>query len=68
MKTAISIPDAIFEQAEELAQKQGLSRSELYTKAICTISWQLGYSWVVYSGAIPTTISILRGFWKYNCW
>ena len=35
MKTAISIPDTIFEQAEELAQKQGLSRSELYTKAIC---------------------------------
>jgi metal-responsive CopG/Arc/MetJ family transcriptional regulator len=34
MKTAISIPDLIFKQAEHLAHKQGISRSELYTKAI----------------------------------
>ncbi len=34
MKTAISIPDPIFNQAEKLAHKQGISRSELYTKAI----------------------------------
>ncbi len=34
MKTAISIPDAIFEAAEQLAESRGLSRSELYTKAI----------------------------------
>jgi metal-responsive CopG/Arc/MetJ family transcriptional regulator len=34
MKTAISLPDSVFEQAEALAQQLGLSRSELYTKAL----------------------------------
>ncbi|MDB9493495.1 hypothetical protein PN441_05570 [Spirulina major CS-329] len=34
MKTAISLPDTVFEQAETLAQQLGLSRSELYTKAL----------------------------------
>lgn len=34
MKTAISLPDPIFEQAEALAQQLGISRSELYTKAL----------------------------------
>ncbi|ASC69916.1 Antitoxin MazE6 [Halomicronema hongdechloris C2206] len=34
MKTAISLPDAVFEQAEVLAQQLGVSRSELYTKAL----------------------------------
>jgi metal-responsive CopG/Arc/MetJ family transcriptional regulator len=34
MKTAISIPDPIFQAAEEYAQEQGMSRSELYARAI----------------------------------
>ena len=34
MKTAISIPDSIFETAEKFAERQGLSRSELYTRAV----------------------------------
>ncbi len=34
MKTTISIPKPIFEEAEELAQRLGLSRSELYTTAV----------------------------------
>jgi metal-responsive CopG/Arc/MetJ family transcriptional regulator len=34
MKTAISIPDDVFYTAEELSQRLGLSRSELYTRAI----------------------------------
>ncbi|NET33285.1 MAG: hypothetical protein F6K19_14905 [Cyanothece sp. SIO1E1] len=34
MKTAISLPDQVFEQAEALAQQLGLSRSELYAKAL----------------------------------
>lgn len=34
MKTAISLPDSIFEEAESLAQQLGLSRSELYAKAL----------------------------------
>jgi metal-responsive CopG/Arc/MetJ family transcriptional regulator len=34
LKTAISLPDQIFEEAEALAQQLGMSRSELYTKAL----------------------------------
>lgn len=34
MKTAISIPDSIFKAAEKMAQRLGLSRSELYAKAV----------------------------------
>ena len=34
MKTAISIPDPIFEEAEALASDLGLSRSELFAKAV----------------------------------
>ena len=34
MKTAISLPDSVFEEAEALASQLGLSRSELYTKAL----------------------------------
>lgn len=34
MKTAISLPDPVFAEAEALAKQLGLSRSELYTKAL----------------------------------
>ena len=34
MKTAISIPDEIFEAAERLARRLKISRSELYSRAI----------------------------------
>ena len=34
MKTAISIPDKIFEAAEKAAKRLGISRSELYVSAI----------------------------------
>jgi metal-responsive CopG/Arc/MetJ family transcriptional regulator len=34
MKTAISIPDEIFEAAEELTKRLGVSRSELFSKAV----------------------------------
>jgi hypothetical protein len=36
MKTAISIPDALFEQAEVVARELSLSRSELYATALET--------------------------------
>ena len=36
MKTAISIPDAVFQQGEDLAKDLGWSRSELYSKALRT--------------------------------
>lgn len=34
MKTAISIPDAVFQQADRFAKRKAISRSELYTKAV----------------------------------
>ena len=34
MKTAISIPDKVFESAEKLSKRLGQSRSQLYTQAI----------------------------------
>ena len=34
MKTAISIPDALFEAAERVAQKLRISRSEFYQRAV----------------------------------
>ena len=34
MKTAISISDALFEQAESTAKKLGISRSSLFAQAI----------------------------------
>jgi metal-responsive CopG/Arc/MetJ family transcriptional regulator len=34
MKTAISLPDPVFREAEVLAQQLGMSRSELYTNAL----------------------------------
>ncbi|MDX1571091.1 MAG: hypothetical protein R3200_11440 [Xanthomonadales bacterium] len=34
MKVAVSIPDEIFEEAEQLAERLGKSRSRLYAEAI----------------------------------
>lgn len=34
MKTAVSLPDPIFEAAEELARRLGVSRSGLYAAAL----------------------------------
>ena len=34
MKTAVSIPDELFEQADRLAARMGTSRSALYARAL----------------------------------
>jgi metal-responsive CopG/Arc/MetJ family transcriptional regulator len=34
MKTAVSLPDELFASADELAERLGLSRSELYARAV----------------------------------
>jgi metal-responsive CopG/Arc/MetJ family transcriptional regulator len=34
MKTAVSVPDDVFERAERLARSAGRSRSELYSAAL----------------------------------
>lgn len=36
MRTAISIPDAIYQAADEMAARLGLSRSQLYAKAVAS--------------------------------
>lgn len=37
MKTAVSIPDRVFRSAEELAARWGVSRSELYARALALL-------------------------------
>jgi len=37
MKTAVSIPDPIFEAADRLASRRKISRSELYAEALSRI-------------------------------
>jgi len=34
MKTAISIPDSLFTEAEKLAKRLGMNRSQLYSRAV----------------------------------
>jgi metal-responsive CopG/Arc/MetJ family transcriptional regulator len=34
MKTAISIPEAVFQAAEKAARRMSMSRSQFYTKAV----------------------------------
>lgn len=34
MKTAVSVPNEVYEQAEELAQRTGRTRSEIYSTAL----------------------------------
>jgi metal-responsive CopG/Arc/MetJ family transcriptional regulator len=34
MKTAVSIPDEVFEQAERLAKRRGRSRSHVFSEAL----------------------------------
>ena len=43
MKTAISIPDEVFEEGEILAKKLGISRSELYVQALKKLVAQMGH-------------------------
>jgi len=37
MKTAVSIPDRVFQSAEKPAARLGVSRSELYAKAVAAM-------------------------------
>lgn len=41
MKTAISVPDPVFEAAERLAKRLGISRSKLYSTAVA--EWVAAY-------------------------
>ena len=37
MKTAVSIPDRVFQSAEKLAARLGVSRSDLYARALVSL-------------------------------
>jgi len=37
MKTAISLPDALFVAAERVAKRKGVTRSELYARALAAL-------------------------------
>ena len=37
MKTAVSIPDRVFDSAEKLAARLGVSRSQLYANALASL-------------------------------
>ena len=37
VKTAVSIPDRVFESAEKLAARLGVSRSQLYARALASL-------------------------------
>jgi hypothetical protein len=55
MKTAVSIPDPVFEKGEALARKLGLSRSALYALAIEEIAERLAQE---YPNVDPVTARI----------
>ena len=62
MKTSISIPDPLFEQAEVLAGRLGISRSELYQRAIASFLSQNAQDGIteklneVYGSEKPATV------------
>ncbi|MFN0313718.1 MAG: hypothetical protein ACKVQA_01595 [Burkholderiales bacterium] len=37
MKTAVSIPNRVFQSAEQLAARLGISRSDLYARALASL-------------------------------
>jgi metal-responsive CopG/Arc/MetJ family transcriptional regulator len=46
MKTAVSIPGPLFKAADEVARRAGLSRSELYAKALAEYVEKQRGDWV----------------------
>lgn len=46
MKTAISLPDELFQEGEQAAQRLKLSRSQLYAKALRDFLRRQDSSWI----------------------
>ena len=57
MKTAVSIPDHVFDAAERLAEKLGISRSELYQRALECVGSGIG---AVQSGERKSAFYLLK--------
>ena len=69
MKTAISIPDKLFQSADQYAKSHGVSRSNLYARAVAQflethstahITEQLNEVYYSQSAEINSTISTLQ--------
>ncbi len=65
MKTAISIPDDLFEAADQLAKGIGVSRSQLYTRAVENFVRENGHGDVTerINRVLERTNSELDPFW-----
>lgn len=50
MKTAISVPDEVFHEADQMAERLGWSRSQLYTFAVT--------EFLAHQGADPVTAAL----------
>lgn len=50
MKTAVSVPTEVYEQAEELAQRTGRTRSEIYSTAL--------RDYLAYQQTVPVTAAM----------
>ena len=50
MKTAVSIPDGLFRRAEELAQRLGKSRSQVYREALA--------KWITHHDTATVTVAL----------
>lgn len=78
MKTAISLPDPIFEEAEELAKRLGMSRSQLYATAVSqfveayreeAITAALNELYATADSAVDPVLQQLQALaWPYEEW
>lgn len=78
MKTAISLPDPIFEEAEELAKRLGMSRSQLYATAVSqfveayreeAITAALNELYATEDSAVDPVLQQLQALaWPYEEW
>jgi predicted transcriptional regulator len=57
MRTAVSIPDNLFDTAEKLAEQLGVSRSELYARAIEAYAKQRGSTDMPWAGLDETELT-----------
>lgn len=69
MKTAISLPDPLFQAAEELASRLGVSRSELFQRAMerlladyddASITETLNALYASQPSGVPTSLAAMQ--------
>jgi metal-responsive CopG/Arc/MetJ family transcriptional regulator len=82
MKTAISLPDALYDDAEKTAKALGIPRSRLFAKALEEFIWHHRrdhitealdkvYDELAESGAellVPANLEALRDLTRHDAW